>query len=266
MRELLRYDQQELQSGFEKAGLEGAGTPQEVADRREKLVKSFLEKYFPFPYRVTKGNIIDSFGKRSSSIDCVILNPAHPYTIDVKSNLPSIILADGVDFAIEVKGDLNSTSEVERALEQIRSVKKLRRVKDNNLGKGTEYLKRINCIIYANKTRKESDLINDILEYYYNSRVGRIEQFDMIATPEKIIFNSCKELPSFFGNRDLCFIDSGKDSLLALLFCMSTFPLSEVRMNRDILNIYLRKFMEGMNTRSIQGISEVLQEIDDMSI
>ena len=98
--ELLKIESTEITASFQKASLEGEGTPQEVADRREETVKSFFEKYFPFPYRIVKGNIIDTYGARSNSIDCIVLNPSHPYTIDPSNNKASIIFADGVDYAI----------------------------------------------------------------------------------------------------------------------------------------------------------------------
>lgn len=101
--ELLKVEAKEIAASFEKASIEGEGTPQEVSDRREEVVKGFLMKYFPFPYRVVKGNIIDSFGNRSNSIDCIVLNPSHPHTVDPLNGKASIIFADGVDFAIEVK-------------------------------------------------------------------------------------------------------------------------------------------------------------------
>lgn len=57
---LLELEYEELKLGLAKASVEGKGTPQEIADRREELFHSFFEKYFPFPYKITKGNIIDS--------------------------------------------------------------------------------------------------------------------------------------------------------------------------------------------------------------
>ena len=89
-----------------------------------------LEKNFPFPYRITKGNIIDSYNQRRASIDCIILDPSHPYTIDSKNKKASVIFADGVDYAIEIKGNLTDKDEIERALKQIESVKKLTRVRN----------------------------------------------------------------------------------------------------------------------------------------
>ena len=127
--ELLRAETKEIAASFEKASIEGEGTPQEVSDRREGVINRFLEKYFPFPFRIVKGNIIDNYGNRSNSIDCIVLSPSHPYTVDPLNGKASVIFADGVDYAIEVKPDLSQIKELERGLEQIRSVKRLRRVR-----------------------------------------------------------------------------------------------------------------------------------------
>lgn len=140
--ELLRIESNEINTAFQKASLEGQGTPQEIADRREPIVQAVFEKYFPFPFRVVKGNIIDINENTSNSIDCIILNPSHPYTIDKMNGRPSIVFADATDFAIEIKPDLSQISEVERSLEQMVSVKKLTRV-DNT---------KIMSIIFSNTT------------------------------------------------------------------------------------------------------------------
>ena len=71
--ELLKLEAVEIAASFRKASIEGEGTPQEVADRREEIVKNFMIKYFPFSFRVVKCNIVDSYGSRSNSIDCIIL-------------------------------------------------------------------------------------------------------------------------------------------------------------------------------------------------
>ena len=47
LNELLIYEAKEIELFFEKARLEGKGTPQEVSDRREDIVKKLIEKYFP---------------------------------------------------------------------------------------------------------------------------------------------------------------------------------------------------------------------------
>ena len=111
---LLEQEANEICSGFELARLEGKGTPQEVADRNEFVIQSFFKKYYPIPYWVTKGNIVDSYNNRSCSVDCVILNPSHPHTFVREVNKPSIIFADGVDFAIEIKPDLRNKNLYDR--------------------------------------------------------------------------------------------------------------------------------------------------------
>ena len=83
---LLNSESDEINHLFEKAQIEGEGTPQEVSDRRENALTNFLKKFFPFPYRIAKGNIRDSFGKHSMSIDCIVLNPNHPYTTSDEIN------------------------------------------------------------------------------------------------------------------------------------------------------------------------------------
>ena len=75
--EIIKLESKEIASSFEKSKKEGEGTPQEVADRNESYVCDFMRKYFPFPYKIVKGNVIDSFGGRSNSLDCLILNPSH---------------------------------------------------------------------------------------------------------------------------------------------------------------------------------------------
>jgi hypothetical protein len=97
-----------------------------VADFREHHFNSYIARYFPFPHRVAKGIIIDSNGNQSRSIDCVIINPCHPYLIDTANKIGPI-LADGVDAAIEIKSNLANKSELERGLQQMATVKQLRR-------------------------------------------------------------------------------------------------------------------------------------------
>lgn len=43
--QLLEIETQDIQKAFAKASIEGRGTPQEIADRREGFIKSLIEKY-----------------------------------------------------------------------------------------------------------------------------------------------------------------------------------------------------------------------------
>src|ERR1039457_4927659 len=130
---LLREDCEIITQKLERARTEGSGTPQEVADFREPVVQGFVRKYFPFPYRVTKGKIRDSYGAVSASVDCVLCNPVHPHTVEDDPNKFHLILADGVDAAVELKPDISRAKLLKEALEQSLSVKRLRRVRTTSL-------------------------------------------------------------------------------------------------------------------------------------
>lgn len=241
--ELLETEAEELDAAFKKASIEGRGTPQEVSDRREELVKKFLGKYFPFPFQITKGNIIDSYGENSASIDCIILDPCHPHTVDIKTGRSSVLLADGVDFAIEVKGKL-AGKEIVRALEQIYTVKKLRRVQTGIVIKEyeTEQARRIPSIIFAFDDGDNCyNLLQKISEFYIKRGIKRIYQFDMIVLHDKIILNNNE---FFFDNLKepyLLVYDSGTKTLALMLFLMAYFPLAQPQMDENIMKIYLKE-------------------------
>ncbi|CAA9464993.1 MAG: hypothetical protein AVDCRST_MAG58-3341 [uncultured Rubrobacteraceae bacterium] len=103
---LVRTDAEELRLEFGRASIQGRGTPQDIATFRETALQGIVSNYFPFPFRVAKGGIVDSYGRRSDSVDCILVNPMHPYTIDRRENF-KLIFADGVDAAIEVKPDIS---------------------------------------------------------------------------------------------------------------------------------------------------------------
>lgn len=245
---LMKLEYKELNLALTKASIEGKGTPQEIADRKENLFHDFFKKYFPFPYLIVKGNITDSFNKRSASIDCIILDPSHPHTIDSKNNKASIIFADGVDYAIEIKGELkdsndsNTKSELKRALEQVKSVKELTRVRNGLIFKKdqNEYTYKIPTIIMAESTYKNIDfLIDRIIKYYKDNKIKRINQFDIIVVAGYIIVNSCKGAISINNSHGLFCIEAGDETLAALLLLMSNMPLVQPTMNENIYNIYL---------------------------
>lgn len=221
--ELLRTESKEIAASFEKASIEGEGTPQEVADRREEVVKRFLEKYFPFPFRIVKGNIIDSHGNRSNSIDCIVLGPSHPYTVDPVNGKASVILADGVDFAIEVKPDLAQITELQRGLEQLRSVKRLRRVRTGLASKPEEIerAKQIPGFIFSDTTYVNiKTLITNIVDYYVDNAVPKGEQFDLMVVNNRLIAinNSAR---SKFHRKDfegIAVYETGEDTLATFLF------------------------------------------------
>lgn len=114
-----------------------AGTPEAVAEYREVHVREIIGRFFPRTYQTAKGAIYDSFGARSASIDCVVSAPNHPLLMDSLGRITTL-LVDGVQCAVEVKPDLRDMPadfgasrkqmpEIVRGLEQVRSVKRLKR-------------------------------------------------------------------------------------------------------------------------------------------
>jgi hypothetical protein len=189
--DILRIDSSELRTSFQKASLQGGGTPQEVADYRETSFSNFISRYFPFPHRITKGKIHDSYDNVSASIDCLVINPAHPYTID-SSGKYTLILADGVDIAIELKPDLSTKSELVRGLVQAISVKRLRRAKSPILLKRKqpehiiEFSRTIPVFIFSMEAKTNPlDTAKEIADYYAENQTPLIEQID------HVIINDC---------------------------------------------------------------------------
>lgn len=255
--DLLNIESKELAVSFKKASIEGHGTPQEVSDRRESAVKKLLKKYFPFPFRIAKGNISDSFGNRSASIDCIILNPDHPYTVSDDEKF-SAILADGVDFAIEVKPDLTKVDEINRALSQVTSVKSLTRIKDGLLfhnRKTYEELanaKKIPCFIFADKSYEDiRNLIEKIVDYYEKNEITKEKQFDCIVINGRcLVFNSRKN--SYFNLSEevegILIAELGDQTLAGFLLWLNKLPLSSPRMSTSVLEHYLEFNIEKLQT------------------
>lgn len=246
--ELLTIEAKEIAFSFQKARLEGEGTPQEVADRREECFKSFLSKYFPFPYRIVKGNIRDSYGNSSYSIDCIVLNPSHPHTIDPNNDKASFIFADGVDFAIEIKSDLSNKNELKRALLQIQSVKKLRRVKhtlfieSNPSDESIEYRKTVPGIIVADKAYEDPrKLIESIYAFYNENQVPPIEQFDLLLVNNRYLMYNVRP-NAYYCHKDSYCLGYGEyreKSIAALLYELNTLPHCEMLMGENVMKIYL---------------------------
>ncbi len=243
--ELLRVETKEISLLFEKASIEGEGTPQEVSDRREAAVHKFIGKYFPFPYRIVKGNIVDSFGGKSDSIDCIVINPSHPFTVDIESGNASIIFADGVDYAIEVKPDLSNEKEIMRGIKQVQSVKKLmrRRVGLSRTEEAKERAKRIPTFIFSNKTYVEiRNLVSKVVDYYVDNNIPKQEQFDMIVLNNRsIILNLGKNAKLQNGDFEgIKIAETGEDTLAIFLLFMNLIPKSEPEISENIIQIYIK--------------------------
>jgi hypothetical protein len=86
---------------------------------RETLVREFLARVFPSPFRFGTGAIIDSDGRKSGQIDVVAEFPFFP-SFPTPGAQERLYLAESVSFALEVKSDLTAQwDEVEKTAEAI---------------------------------------------------------------------------------------------------------------------------------------------------
>ncbi len=253
--QLLQIESQEILNVFKKASIQGKGTPQEVADYRENGLHPYIAKYFPFPHRITKGIITDSYGVDSDSVDCLIISPIHPYTIDNGEKF-SVVLADGVDVAIEIKPDLSVTKELHVALKQSISVKKLRRVKGSLLLKADktaeqiEHFLQVPSFIFSTKAKVDiNDTLVEIRDYYRANNIGKLEQFDYIIILGKGIIANYKFLDTtplkdtVGGNpvTGFAFHEYGENSFAAFLFCLNNVPHASATFHGQIILHYLNQ-------------------------
>ena len=244
----------DLVNSFKKASIQGEGTPQEIADFREGFFHDFIRKYFPFPHRITKGIIRDSYGNSSDSIDCIIINPNHPYTIDTNNKF-SLILADGVDVAIEVKPDIANKNELERGLTQIQTVKKLRRRESPEAARWTkpdyilEYSKQVPAFIFSLKAKANPmNTLKELKEFYERNQIPLEEQVDFIIINNVGIISNYKyeEIGSSTANDGktkvvtYIFEEWKELTLAALILKLNLVYHATPPMLGDILNYYLK--------------------------
>jgi hypothetical protein len=224
-----------------------------------------LRKYFPFPHRIAKGIITDIAGNKSASIDSIIINPVHPYTIDVAEKF-SIILADGVDVSIELKPDISDKGELETALKQVQTVKKLRRVKGPMLlTKGQpdariDYSKQIPAFIFSIKAKAEiTDTVKEIINYYKANSIPKIEQVDFVIILNRGIIANHKfiedsNLSDGKGNKvtGFSYHQFDEDTLAMFLFYLNSVYHAAATFHGNILPLYI----QGIQHKSVIPFSD----------
>ncbi|MEZ5672620.1 MAG: DUF6602 domain-containing protein [Thiotrichaceae bacterium] len=230
--EVLKKEAAGIISEFESASNQGQGAPQEIADFRENAVQSFLSRFYPANHFVSKGKITDLSGNQSNSIDCLILNPAHPHLIDSKGKF-RLIFSDGCDAAIEVKPDIARSDELFRGLEQGISVKKIKRSGTSILllGKSPrhiiEHSHYIPFFIFSIKAFEPRKLYEKIVQYYTENQTPIEHQIDSICILGKGILRNIKykEL-NYFGQNSGWYFENW-DELTLVGFLMNignTYP------------------------------------------
>ena len=248
--QLLRYDGIELESRFRRASIEGRGTSQEVADFREHAVQDFVGRFFPFPHRITKGKLRDSFGGVSDSIDCIVCNPNHPYTVDSQGKF-RLLLAEGIDVAIEVKPDIASASELYRGLEQGLTVKTLKRANPPTLKLGGwEYERafKVPYVIFAMRCKVDPmDTGREIARFYADRQTPALEQADLVAVNGVGIFMNFTDESQYCWNNATTqltrtgwfFEQWAEDTLAGLIWRLQLLAHASIKMQEDVLPRYL---------------------------
>ena len=166
-----------------------------TGDSKEFTVKEFIERYLSSDFKVKRG-IIYSQTAESNNIDCVVLAPNHPA---LTTPVRSVILAEGVYAAVEVKPDitvLTEGGELLRGLKQIKSVKSLaREIEEIDLSqllktpKQPDYFKKIPAVIFSHKSAAIVDTVNFIIAKIKDGTLNAEEIPDIIVTLDKgIIF------------------------------------------------------------------------------
>lgn len=184
--EILKSEGRRVVEEFNLASHQGEGTPQEVADFREGAIHDFLKRYLPMSHIVSKGKITDLEGNQSASIDCLILNPAHPNLVDSKGK-HRINFSDGCDVAIEIKPDLARGDELKRALEQCITVKKTKRsrsailVRNRNPPHLIEHSLYVPFFVFALKAFAPERLCSEIRSRYAANRTPTEHQLDGVC-------------------------------------------------------------------------------------
>ena len=247
--DLLREDASQLSSEFRKASIQGRGTSQEIAEFRENAVQAFLARYFPFPHRIAKGKVRDSFGSIAASIDCVICAPTHPYTVSARDKF-SLLLAEGVDSVVEVKPNIADRAELHRALEQGLTVKKLRRVTTSLLHEQhpmSEWARRVPFGVFSMQCKAAPiETGFEILQFYAERGVDPLDQADFIVVNDVCVFSNFidKSLNPWnmqeFPNQTGWFYEGwGKDSLVGFLLRLHRVAHAGMKLQEDVLPRYL---------------------------
>jgi hypothetical protein len=230
-----------------------------TSNSRELSVKEFIESYFPQSYQVRKG-LIYSIDSESREIDCVLLAPNHPRLI---TPVRDIIIAEGVHAAIEIKPDISTlteSSEFHRGLNQISSVKRLKR-KISFMPTG--YIPpdhSIPSVIFSNKSRPLSEITDYMISLVHAKTFTPSDFPDIIVTMDNgIIFHSPFAAQCIFKDfiaaqipieRQNIFLEiPTKDSTLAFfLFLLYHVTPPEPFLDEPIL----RKYLHGITTDPVK--------------
>lgn len=232
-----------------------------TGDAKEYTVQDFISSYLTNEYRIQKGCIYNKT-THSNNIDCVILAPNHPILTTPKR---SVILAEGVYAAVEIKPDIYDKKEFSRGLEQVKSIKALERKTylpdlTNLLGTQAtpDFAKKIPCILFSNKSLKPQDTVDFLRDKLKNGELTIYELPDMILTLDNGLYvfsPDIKRTPFgnwFLGNTKgftdttlLHFCETTKAQTLTLfLLHLLNLPSPVLKTSDFILNEYIQEIKD----------------------
>jgi hypothetical protein len=245
---IFREEGIELEAQFRRASIQGKGTSQEVADYREHAVQALVQRFFPYPHRVTKGKIRDSFGGVSASVDCIVCNPNHPYTVDTQGKF-TLLLAEGIDAAIEVKPNLADSKELTTGLAQGLSVKALKRANSPTIMQEAwirEHFSRVPFGIFAMSCKANPiDTLREVTDFYRDRKTPVLQQADFIAVNGVGIFRNLLHPKFLYGTMNIpegtewVLEEWGENTLAGFVLCMQQLAHASIKMQEDVLPMYI---------------------------
>lgn len=235
-----------------------------TGDAKEYSVQDFIGSYLTNEYRIQKGCIYNKT-THSNNIDCVILAPNHPVLTTPKR---SVILAEGVYAAVEIKPDIYDKNEFSRGLEQVKSIKSLERKTylpelTNLLGTepAPDFAKKIPCILFSNKSLKPQDTVDFLKGKLASGELTIYDLPDMILTLDNGLYvfsPDIKRTP--FGNWFLKNTQGFTETTL-LHFCETTKAQTLTLFLLHLLNL-----PSPILKTSDFILNEYIQEIEDIKI
>jgi hypothetical protein len=176
----MRAEINKIRAKLKHAGNKGASA--------ETICRQFLRQYLPRKYEIGNGEIIDTFGNRSSQSDIVIVDSAiHPFTFTEDEE--GLFFLEGVTGVGEAKISLNS-SHLNLALENSHRFKAMKQVSitefhTNNMGSDHERFYSYKgsppyfLLAFGTKIKLET-IVKNINNYRFQHNLGDFSVLDAI--------------------------------------------------------------------------------------
>lgn len=241
---------------------------------RERIIENFLQPFLPSCYGVGSGEIFASNGASSKQIDVVLYDNTFSNVL-FRNGSNSLFPCESIFGTIEVKSDLN-TSELEKSIENVMSVKRLERDSSDildflpfrrlNIGKGLTYNSTVmnpyvgiifaykglraetveqhmNRLIFANQNLNEELLPNFIFLYEQKVIILRV------GNDEKGQF-----VPRSLGEEFICYRSMNLgDDILPMFFLTVNICLNQIQLKSPSFNDY---WIEVLNQAIERGKDE----------